>query len=96
MKREEILEKSRRENKNRDLAEIEIQTKAVKLAALGLLILSTIYFVLEIVFNNKTNYGWYSMIALYCAIAYGYKGIKMKKRISIICIIRIYYSNIYI
>ena len=32
MKREEILEESRRENKNRDLAEIELQTKAVKLA----------------------------------------------------------------
>lgn len=84
MNKEEILEASRNENKNKDYAEIEVENKAVKIAAISTLILSTIYFCLEIFIKGKTNYGWYSIIALYSAIVYGYKGISVKKKIYVV------------
>ena len=85
MKKEDILKMSREENQNKDFYEIEIENKAVKIGALGILLLTTIYFCLEIFINDNTNYGWYSIISLYCALVYGYKGIKIKKGFSIIC-----------
>ena len=87
MKKEDILKASRKENKNKDFAVIEIENKAVKIAALGMLVLSSIYFCLEIFVQGKTNYGWYSILALYCAIVYGYKGIKTKNKFEIFCMI---------
>jgi len=85
MKKEEILEMIRKENRNRDLVEVQIENKAVKYGAIGIVILSTIYFCMEIYIQARTNYGWYSIIALYCAIVYGYKGIKTKRKFPIVC-----------
>ena len=83
MKKEDILKASRDENKKKDLAEIEIENKAVKFAAIGMVLLVTIYFCMEIFVKGETNYGWYSMIALYNAILYGYKALNDKKKIHI-------------
>lgn len=83
MEKEKILEASRNENQKKDLARIENQTKAVKYAAFGVVILATIYFCMEIFIKGKTNYGWYSIIALYCSIFYGYEAIKDKKKVLI-------------
>lgn len=80
MKREEILEKSRKENKNKDMYEIEIENKAVKLAAIIMIILATIYYCYEIFSGKGENYSYYSLIAVYCAILFGYKAIKLKRR----------------
>lgn len=85
MKKEEILEASRNENKKKDLYEMEIENKAVKIAALALIILATIFYVAEITIKGVTNYGWYAMIALYCTILYGYKAIKIKKTFHFVC-----------
>ena len=87
MKKEDILKASRVENKNKDFAVIEIENKAIKLAALGMLVLASVYYCLEIFIQGNNNYGWYSMLALYCAILYGYKGIKRKNKFEIICMI---------
>ena len=76
MKKEEVLQASREENKKKDLALIEAENKGVKIAAIAILILSTVYFVLGITIQGKTNYGWYSILALYCTIVYGYRGFK--------------------
>ena len=87
MKKEEILEMSRKENKKKDFAVIEIENQAVKIASIGMLVLTSVYFCLEIFIQGKTNYGWYSLLALYCAIVYGYKGIKIKNKLEIFCMI---------
>lgn len=84
MKKDDILKASRNENKNRDLAEVEIQYKSIRYAAIGVLILATIYFWLEIFINDKTDYGWYSIITFFATIAYGYLGIKTKNRTRIV------------
>jgi len=84
MKKEEILEMSRKENQNKDLVRIQIENKAVKFAALSIVILATVYFCMEIFIQGKTNYGWYSIISLYCAIFFGYKGFKDHKKVNLI------------
>ena len=83
MEKEKILEASRNENKQRDLAQIENENKAVKFSAISIVILSTIYFCMEIFVKGKTNYGWYSIIALYNSVFYGYKAIKDKSKLHI-------------
>lgn len=88
MNKDEILKASREENNNKDLAEIEIENKAVKFGALSMLLLTTIYYCLEIFIKGETNYGWYSIISVYCTIVFGYKALKDKKSLHIInCII---------
>ena len=83
MKKEEILEKSRNENKKKDFVAIEIENQAVKIAALSVVILASVYYVAGIVITGIDNKGWYSIIALYCAIVFGYKGIKMHNKLNI-------------
>ena len=79
MKKEEILEKSRNENKNKDMFAIEVESKACKYAALGLLILATIYHIHGILSGKGSNPAFYSMISLYCTILYGAKALKIEK-----------------
>ena len=79
MKKEEILEKSRNENKNKDMYAIQVESKACKYAAIALIILATIYYSYEIFSGKGTNPAFYSMISLYCSIIYGIKGAKIEK-----------------
>ncbi len=71
MKKEEILELSRKENKNKDLAYLEVDNKAYKIAAMAMFVLTAVYFVLEIALKDKINYGLYSLIAIFSAVVYG-------------------------
>lgn len=80
MKKEEILEMSRKENKKKDIYEIEIETKGCKIAVLAMLILTSIYYCYEIFTSKGQNYSLYSIIAIYCTVLYGYKAIKLEKR----------------
>ena len=80
MKKEEILEMSRKENKLKDVYEIEVEKKGVKLAALLMLILATFYYCYEIFTDKGQNYSFYSIITIYCFTVYGYKAIKLEKK----------------
>lgn len=79
MKKEEILEKSKKENKNKDIYAIQIEAKAANVAGITMLILAAIYFTYEILSGKGTNYALYSLIAIYDAVMYGYKAIKIKQ-----------------
>lgn len=83
MKKEEILEKSRKENKKKDLQEIEVELKASQYASIGMLLLAFIFFTCEIVTGKGTNPAFYSLITLFNAIMFGYRGIKIEKNRSI-------------
>ena len=87
MKKDEILEISRKENKNKDIYEIEVETTGCKIAALTMLILTCIYYCYEIFTGKGQNYSLYSLIGLYCTVLYGYKAIKLdgKKKLHIFC-----------
>lgn len=79
MKKEEILEASKRENKKKDIYEIEVETKGCKIAALAMLLLVTVYYCYEIFSGKGDNHTLYSLITIYCSILYGYKALKIEK-----------------
>ena len=57
MNREEILAKSRQENKNRDIAEIDRARSASRFAMLFSLCFIVIYTMLSLFASNRVNYG---------------------------------------
>ena len=79
MKKEEILEKSRQENKKRDEYEIRVDNKATTYAALAMLILTSVFFIYEIVTGQGQNYSLYSILAIFNSFLYGYRGIKLEE-----------------
>ena len=80
MEKEEILEESRKENKKKDVFEIEVENKGCKFAALAMLILVTVYFVYEILSGKGSNPALYSAITIFSSVSYGYRAIKVKNR----------------
>lgn len=80
MKKEEILEASKKENKNKDIYAIEVEKKSSQLASLCMLILASIYFISEILTGKGQNPAFYSLIAIYSTISYGYKAIKIEEK----------------
>lgn len=62
MNREEILAKSRAENKNRDIYEQEILKQANMYALIVLFVLAAIFFVVQIVTGGGINYGIYAIV----------------------------------
>lgn len=79
MKKEEILEMSRKENKNKDMHEIEVENRGSKIAAIAMLLLATVYYCYEIFTAKGQNITLYSLITIYCSVIYGYKGVKIEK-----------------
>ena len=80
MKKEEILKKSRAENKNKDMYEIQVESKGATYAGLTMLILAATNYTYEIITGKGSNPALYSIITVYNTILYGYKAIKIKER----------------
>lgn len=80
MKKEEILEASKKENKNKDIYAIEVENKSNQFAGIFMLILASIYFIYEIATGKGQNPAFYSLIAIYETVLFGYKAIKIKER----------------
>ena len=83
MKKEEILKMSKEENKEKDYYELELDTRATKIGAILMLLLTLIFYALEIMLTGDTNYGLYSLIAIFNAGIYSYKSIKTKSKLQI-------------
>ena len=83
MKKEEILEKSRQENKKKDVYAIEVEKDGCKYAAISMVILTVLYYIYEIFADKGQNYALYSIIAIYCCVFFGYRGIKLEKNRSL-------------
>lgn len=62
MNREEILAKSRAENKNQDIYEQEIIKQASKIAVLVQMILATVFFVAQIFAGKGINLGLWALV----------------------------------
>lgn len=61
MNREEILSKSRAENRNRDIYELEILKQANTYAVIVLIIMATIFLAAQIFTGGGINYGLYAI-----------------------------------
>lgn len=79
MKKEEILEASKRENKKKDIYELEVERRGAVAAAISMVILSSIYYCYEIISSKGSNPALYSLITIYCTIIYGFKAGKIEK-----------------
>ena len=79
MKKEEVLEKSRIENKKRDVYEIEVDNKAGRIASIATILLAFTYFTYEVFTGKGANYALYSILTIYNAVLYGYKSVKIEK-----------------
>lgn len=78
MNKEEILEKSRKENKNKDIYANEINVKGGYIATIVGLILTTIIFISEILLGFGMNYGLYGIVFSIIGTSNLYKAIKLK------------------
>ena len=63
MNREEILEKSRKENKNQDIAELELIKQASHLAAKAGILLCCILSVVDVLVTGRVNYACWMVYA---------------------------------
>lgn len=77
MNKEEILERSRKENKNKDVYINEINTKGGNIAAIVGLILTTIIFISEILLGFGMNYGLYGIVFSVIGTSNLYKALKL-------------------
>ncbi len=84
MNKEEILAKSRQENKDKDLVELEASRKGGELGAVAAFILCEILFLAEIFICGTQNYGLWSIVTTAIAGAALYKGTKLKNRNQLI------------
>ena len=84
MNKEEILEKSRNENLQKDPYEMEINLKASNIGLMCGIILCFILFLIQIFCGLGCNYGLWSIIASVNAGAGIYKGIKLSNRNSML------------
>ena len=80
MKKEEILEMSKKENKKKDMYAIQVEAKGATIAAAVMVILAGIYYAYEILSGKGSNPALYSIITIYNAVIFGYKGIKIKEK----------------
>lgn len=55
MNKEEILEASKKENKNKDVHALQVETKGASYAGIAMLILAFIFFVYEIATGKEQN-----------------------------------------
>lgn len=83
MKKEEILEKSRKDNKKKDVYAIQVEAKGANIAGITMLLLAFIYYSYEIFTGKGSNPALYSIITIYNAVLYGYKAIKIKEKRSL-------------
>ena len=79
MKKEEILEASKKENKKRDIFAYETEARGATYAAVCMVILACIYFIYEIMSGKGQNPALYSMISVYNAVVFGYKAMKVEE-----------------
>ena len=85
MNKEEILAKSRQENKNRDIAEIDKAKSAARFSMSFSLIFICIFTTLSIIATSRVNYG---VIATEFSIVFSmwlYRAIKSKAATDIVC-----------
>lgn len=78
MNKEEILEASKKENKNKDVYALQVETKGASYAGITMLILAFIFFVYEIATGKGSNPAFYSIITTYNTVLWGYKAIKIE------------------
>ncbi|MDO4489027.1 MAG: DUF6442 family protein [Eubacteriales bacterium] len=80
MNREEILAKSRQENKNQDIFEQDVIITGNKYACMAAAVLATIFFIVQIFTGGGMNYGLYAVVFAMPMAGFWFKYIKLRKK----------------
>lgn len=84
MNKEEILEKSRKDNRNQDVFEKEVVRDAGNIGAIVAVILATIFFVIQILLGEGMNYSLYAIVFSVPATGFIVKAIRLKRKHEIL------------
>lgn len=80
MNKNEILEKSRNENKNADPYEMEINAKAHSYGLWSTMILCVILTAVKLVKEQRFDFGLVAMLGVLNAVTFTYKAVKQKEK----------------
>ena len=94
MTKEEILEKSRNENKNQDIYDLEIQNKAARFAVFAASILCCISIILQVTVKKILPFELFMVLCGMESVVFITKFIKMHKRHELF--VAIFYSICFI
>lgn len=84
MNKEDILQRSRNENKQRDLYATYVQINAGHISALCALSLSTLFFVVQSLLGLGFNYGLYAIVLSFGAVRYTVIALRMRRKRDIV------------
>lgn len=82
--RDDILSKSRKENKDKDLFKNEVQIQAGNIGSLTAILLATFFFVTQVLTGEGFDFGLYAIIISISAAGFIFKAIRMKYKRDII------------
>ncbi len=80
MNKEEILEKSRAENRNKDIYEQEILKQASTSAVIVMMVLATIFFAAQIFVGGGMNWGIWALVFSANMTIFWVKYIKLRRK----------------
>lgn len=83
MNKDEILEKSRRENKNQDEFDKQVVLEGSRAGIVVAAILATIFLLVQIYMDGGMNYGMYGMLFAMMASMSVVKAIRIKRKYDI-------------
>lgn len=84
MQKEEILEKSRKENKNQDIYEKEVIKAGGNAGAIAAAILATLFFFIQLSVGGGANLGLYAVVFIIPATGFTVKAMKMRRKHEIL------------
>lgn len=80
MNKEEILAKSRAENKNKDVYEQEILKQASSSTVIVMMVLATIFFAVQIFVGGGTNWGIWALVFSGSMTTFWVKYVKLQRK----------------
>ncbi len=84
MNREEILEKSRRENKNQDVYEQEVMKQANAWSAFVMVVLALVFWLAQIYSGGGINYGFWALVFASNMTNFWVKYVRLRRRHELI------------
>lgn len=80
MNKEEILAKSRQENKDQDIYEMEVLKLGGNAGAVTAVILATVFFIIQIAVGKGINYGLHAIVFSVLGTGFVVKAVKLKRK----------------
>ena len=84
MNKDEILAKSREENRAQDPYMTQVTLKGTSYASVAVLVLVMIYTIIHFIKDRYINYEMWSLLAVYNAVVFSYRASKDKTKANII------------